>query len=144
MKKRYIVFLLVLICSIFTSCRHPEVYQLLHEEDQISSISIVAITFDETRKVVQTEVENIEDMEAFLRDFREVDCFTYYGDPIGAATEGEDTIVIKILYENGAYELINWDGQAEYTSKRGFQLYSGFSVFDEVQFDALISKYLPD
>ena len=36
---------------------------------------------------------------------------------------------------------INWNGQAEYLIKRGFKYYTGFSVFDEDQFQALIDKY---
>lgn len=50
--------------------------------------------------------------------------------------------VIKIEYKNGAYELINWNGQSEYRVDRGFKWYAGFYVFDENEFQRLIEVLL--
>ena len=142
MKKLYIIFYLILICLFFSSCRHQETYRLLNEENQISTISIISISFDESGDVIQTELQEIKDKDAFLKDFRKVDCYTYYGDPKGVTEEGVNANAIKILYENDEYELINWKGQANYTSQRGFCFYKGYSVFDETQFESLVSEYL--
>ena len=142
MRKIYMIIILMLTSVILSSCRHKETFQLLNEEVEISAISIVEISFDEEGEVIQTELNTIEDIDAFLDDFREVDCYTYFGDPTGITVEGVEANVIKILYENDEYELINWNGQADYTLKRGFRFYRGFSVFDETQFNSLISEYL--
>jgi hypothetical protein len=94
--------------------------------------------------VIQTELEKIVDTEAFLDDFINMNCFTYYGDPTGVTPEGVGDTVIKILYTNNEYELINWTGQSKYTVERGFRYYEGFCVFDEQQFESLIARYLND
>ena len=92
--------------------------------------------------MIEEKVQQVEDQKAFIADFRDVNCFTYYGDPTGVTPEGVEDTVIKILYKNDEYELINWKGQAEYTSEKGFRYYAGYSVFDEQAFEALIEEYL--
>lgn len=141
-KKTYIIFLLILFCAVLGSCKHRETYRFLNSENQISDISIVSITFDTIGDVIQTEVQRIEDKDAFLDNFRRIHCYTYYGDPTGVTEEGVEATVIKVLYKNGEYELINWSGQAEYTSENGFNFYRGYSVFDKTEFDLLMDKYL--
>lgn len=77
-----------------------------------------------------------------MRDFREVDCYTYYGDPIGIFAEDTGANVIRITYLNEDYELIYWNGQAEYTAAGGLRNHVGYSVFDEHQFESLTEKYM--
>ena len=50
----------------------------------------------------------------------------------------------KRTRENYEYELINFNGQSEYTHERGFSYYAGFNQFDMEQFKSLIKKYLSD
>ena len=128
-------------CSVLAACRVRENYAFLDSVDEISEISIVSISFDENNEVVQTKIRKIEDTEAFLNDFKAVDCYTYFGDPTGVVVKGKEDTVIKVSYQNGEYELINWRGQAEDTLEKDFSFYAGFSVFDEEQFEALIEKY---
>lgn len=74
---------------------------------------------------------------AFLCDFREMNCYWVWNDPMGVQL-GEK--VIKILYADGDYELIGVNGQAK--CKNGRYLWDeGLSCFDENQFNALIAKY---
>lgn len=144
MKKCLMILFVVIMCIHFGSCRHEETYRFLNSTDEISKISLVAISFDENEKVIQTEIQKISDTVAFLDDFRDVNCYTYYGDPTGVTEEGVEDTVIKISYANDEYELINWMGQAVYTQERGFIYYAGYSVFDKDQFNALISDYLTE
>ena len=87
------------------------------------------------------ELVKIENVNTFLEAFREVDCYTYLGDPVGIT---ENCKVFMIQYHSGAYELINWSGQAEYTLDRGFRNYVGYSIFDEDAFSALISDNISE
>lgn len=144
MKKRVITLLAAIICFLFISCRQQEMYRFLHSTDEISDISIVAISFHEDGEMVQTELKKIDDIDAFLDDFRSIPCYTFYGDPAGVTPEGIGDRGVKVSYVNGEYELINWTGQTEYTLERGLRYYAGYSVFDEEPFESLIEKYSAD
>jgi hypothetical protein len=141
MKKTLLGLFVLLICCFVSACRVKETYDFLNATDEISDISIVAISFDENDEVIQTEIRKIDNISAFLDDFKAVSCYIYFGDPTGVVSEGKEDTVIKITYQNGEYELINWKGQAEDTLEKDFNFYAGFSVFDEEQFEALITKY---
>lgn len=141
MKKKIVAPILVLICFFLYACRNQESYRFLNSTDEISEISIVTVSFSENADLIQTEIRKIQDVNLFLEEFRRVDCYSYYGDPVGIFEEGATDTVIKILYENDEYELINWRGQTEYTIERGFRFYAGYNVFDENQFKSLIKKY---
>lgn len=138
----YLLYLLILLCFLLALSKHRVTYRLLNEEEQICSISIVSIRFDEVGNMNQTEIQKIEDTDAFLDDFRKVDCYINFGDPTGVTEERAGAIVIKVLYENGEYELINWNGQAEYTLKWGFKFHKGFNFFEQKQFETLMNQYL--
>ena len=142
MKKVVFILEIIVMLFCFVSCRYIKTYSLLNPIDEIESISIVIISFNEQSDIVQTEVRKIEDIQVFLNKFSNIDCYTFYGDPRGLTNEGEEDTVIKVCYKNGEYEMINWSGQAKYTKKRGFRFYAGYSVFDEDQFEALLSEYL--
>lgn len=139
--KKTVILIVCLIC-LLSSCRHRETYPFLNSIDEILNISIVGISFNENGEMTQTEIEKIVNTDVFLDDFRDINCYTYYGDPAGVTPEGVSDTVIKISYTNDEYELINWTGQAEYTTEKGFRYYAGYSVFDEKQFESLIAKYL--
>lgn len=143
MKKISILF--VLICITFcVSCRHREVYNFLNSFDKISSISIVRVSFDTNDELREEELLKVENAHTFIKDFETIDCYKYFGDPRGLLNGVDNDEVIKIDYQNGEYELINWFGQSEYTISRGFSYYAGYSVFDEEQFNSLIDEYLDE
>ncbi len=142
MKKVIVTLEIILILFCFASCRQAKTYSLLNPGDEIDSISIVTVSFNDDSDIVQTEMKKVEDVQVFLNEFSNIDCYTFYGDPRGLTNEGEEDTVIKICYKNGEYEMINWSGQANYTIKRGFRFYAGYSVFNEEQFELLLSKYL--
>lgn len=142
MKKVIVTLEIILTLFCFASCRQAKTYSLLNPGDEIDSISIVTVSFNDDSDIVQTEMKKVEDVQVFLNEFSNIDCYTFYGDPRGLTNEGEEDTVIKICYKNGEYEMINWSGQANYTIKRGFRFYAGYSVFNEEQFELLLSEYI--
>ena len=140
MKKITICVVFLLLCSMISSCRVKEEYKLLNSFNEISDISITEISF-ENNEIIQTQITSIDDISGFMDDFKKVKCYTYFGDPLGVTQEGVSATVIKIIYENEEYELVNWSGQSECTDEYGFSYYAGFNVFDEKQFEELILKY---
>ena len=125
MKKVLPIFIIALIATLFTSCNHRVKYDLLNPVEDISEISIVALTFDAEGAIEQTVVQEIENTGDFINDFRKLHCYMNYGGPMGATPEGVEDTVIRISYENEEYELINWTGQTKYTLERDFRYYAG-------------------
>ena len=144
MKNRLLILLAVFLTTSLAGCRIrvPETYQLLHPENEIAHVYIVNAYIDDANELVQTERCEINDIVGFLNDFRKVPCYVYFGDPVGPIRSGEATDIIKIVYENGDYELIDYNGQAEYTQTRGYDHYTGFSIFDKEKCYSLVSDYL--
>lgn len=144
MKKTLLLFVVVISVLFMPSCRHREAYDFMNSTDSIERISIVELTINMDGGLTETELQAIVDINAFLEDFGSVNCYTYFGDPVGITPGEKGVSVIKITYDNGEYELIDWKGQAEFNPEKGFKNYVGFCVFDEEQFEALITKYSAD
>ena len=142
--KKVLSILIIAISIVFTSCKQTEVYSFLKPTDEVFEIAIVALSFDNAENLIETEIKKIEDISAFLEDFKKLDCYACWGDPAGVTPEGVEDTVIKISYANGEYELINWNGQSEFTSEKGFKYYAGYSIFDEQQFESLIESACAD
>lgn len=117
----------------------------MHSTDDISAVYIVTISFDEEDELMETELTEIEDIGEFLKDFRSLDCYEWFGDPRDPMVDFNEDVVIKTCYDNGDYELINWCGQAEYiASENDLDYYAGFNVFDEEPFELFLADYLED
>ena len=144
MKKIFTLLFSAVIIISLTSCRHPKTYQLLESTETISEISIVHLSFDENSKLIENELSVIDDRQEFINSFRKIDCYVFFGDPLGVTPTGVEAKVIKIAYESGEYELINWQGQAKYTADGGFRYYAGYSVFGQEQFERLINHYITE
>lgn len=138
--KKLLCLFIVLIVVFAGGCSIKAAYKFLQSPTEISVIEIVKVSRDEsTGEIEQTTVSTIDDMETFLKDFSQVDCyFYYYANPTGIE---DNALVIKIIYQDGEYELIDANGQSEYTDERGFHYYSGHHSFNEGEFENLISKY---
>lgn len=134
---RIFVLMLMLCCA---GCKKKDKYEFLQDISEIKSIEIVEIGVLEknTEEISMSVLSVIEEKDAFLTEFLEINCFSLFGDPQGV---GEYSEVIKITYNDDEYELIDVGGQAEYTHERKFKNYVGYRYFDEIQFEALISKY---
>ena len=140
--KKILLIIFIVFSRLLVSCRYPETYSFLNSTDEIKKITIVQLSFDNEGSLIETEIQKIEDINTFLEDFKKISCYKYFGDPTSATPEGVEDTVIKILYENDDYELINWNGQSKYSSENGFNYYAGYIVFDEQQFESLIGKFL--
>lgn len=138
MKKVFLgIFVLLFLLS---SCRVQTEYDFLLPNDEIVEISVVTL-HHEDGEVIETEVKKVEDTAAFLEEFKKIGCYVYFGDPTGVTPDETDGTVIKILYQNGEYELINYCGQARYLEERGLVYYAGYYAFDREAFEALIKTY---
>ena len=114
-------FITLLLCLV--SCGNKSTYKFMYSDDEISTISLVNVSVGD--KVEQKKLTDINNIHGFLKDFRNVSCYTWWGDPIGLT---EDCCVIRIDYQNGDYELIYWNGKAEYQQDRGFRNYRGYYI----------------
>ena len=143
MKKILLVVIVVVLSLLLVSCGpFLHKYRLLSSESEISEISIVTAYFDDNNEFMQSEIITINDIDEFMKDFRKVSAtYVILGDPRGLFPTDEEGTIIRITYNNGEYELINWYGQSRYTIESGFRYYNGDWFFDEEQFNNLIDKY---
>lgn len=140
----FLVFILMILTGVLSLCSGKKAYEFMNDESEISTIEIVKLCeYDQEKGEYQEQlISTVEDHEAFLSDFKKVDCYNHWMDPSGVF---EDDIVIKIYYENGEYELIHYSGQGEYRhledGRSFFAEYAGYRYFDEEQFNQLIEEY---
>ncbi len=143
MKKRCAFILMLLLMLLLTSCRVKGKYPFLHSTDDIKEISIVEVSDGGMSGLSENELKIIENNSEFLDDFQKLNCYINLGEPVGAIAYGKESdIVIKILYDQGEYEYINWCGQSRYTDFYEFKYYMGRRFFEEDQFEEFIDKVL--
>lgn len=138
--KRTILFLLSIFVStvIMVSCSFSHNYTYLHSEEMIVGIELVQFEIDNSDYTTFPSQKNIEDVDGFLSDFNRLDFYKSSLGPVGIV---ENSLVIKIVYENGDFELVHYNGQAKYTYELGSSNYCGRGTFEKEQFNALIEKY---
>lgn len=139
-----IISLIVILFLLFTltSCRIKTSYTYMQDSQNISEAYIVSLYVDEEYHICTTTIKQIEDIDTFLQDFDDLDCYKYYGDPKGFGEHNINDLVIKLVYSNGDYELIDWNGIAKYTtSDDRLRNYRGYRVFDEIPFKDFVQKY---
>ena len=136
-KRAFMCTMLSILVLLFCGCLTGREYYFLQEKSNISSIQIVSLdeSKDENGAPVQTLLYEIKDIERFLSDFCAMDCQS-----VSPPSEPISTILIKIIYSDGEYELIDYYGQSNFRDGY-FYTYSGYYCFDQEQFDALILKY---
>lgn len=143
--KKIFALLVALICLCLISCNVQVRYSFMHSTNDISAVYVVTISFDEEDELTETELAEIEDIGEFLKDFRSLDCYEWFGDPCGPTEDYKEDTVVKICYNNGDYELINWCGRAKYfDEEERLRYYSGYNVFDEEPFELFLADYLED
>ena len=104
---RVILFLIVW-CTVGCSVKIP--YDFLQDVLEVKSGEIV----DVTENIMDGQAEQIvictvEDSKAFMQELNELNCYLVLGDPIGI--ESKQT-AIKIIYSDGEYDLITYNGRA--------------------------------
>ena len=119
---------------------NPDVkYEFAHPEDEIEyiSISTVHITDDGYET---TEKLRIDDVDAFLADFREVSCHRKVGADTEIPESENNTDVIVVYYTNGHSEIITPTCHMSFGEER--VLFLGRFVFEKQEYDSLIYKWL--
>ena len=138
------VFIIILaLASMLASCSYPTKYSYLHDKSEISSIEIVNAYYDnESNDGVQTTLVVIDDVAKFIKELEKLGCHvTLPGDPVGVVEEG---ISVKIIYENGDYEVFRYMGRSEYTQARGYDVYCDRGSFNKNEFHSFVASYLGD
>lgn len=131
-------FIILLLIASLNGCEVKTKYKFIHDVSYISSIEIVKVSEETSQEVIeQTTISVVNDIESFIDDFMQINCYSIYSDPSGIEN---NTVVIKIIYNNDDYELIGVEGQAKYISGK-YKNYVGYQYFDENQYETLILKY---
>ena len=140
MKKVVILIFTFAIMFMGVGCEKKAEYEFLQDVSEINTIEIVKIGVSKEGEEIipMTSISIVNDKENFLREFLQINCYCNPGDPQGVV---ENAKVIKVIYNNGEFELIDVGGQSTYTLDRQYKHYAGFRYFDDNEFNELISKY---
>ncbi len=142
MRKIVICVYMICIMMVTSGCKIKTEYEFINEETRVSAIEIVLV--GEGRPYTPNEQEvltTINDINEFLSEFKELNCYKHIGDPLGI---WPDTIAIKVIYDNGEYELIAAMGQATYTLEEQYRNFNAGKYFEHEQFDQFLSNYLQE
>ena len=140
--KKFCLLIITIILFLCTGCSSN--YKFLQNTTEIKTIEIVKVEYSAEQPITFTTLSIIEDKEAFLQDFSQISCRRKSSSPFGVDS-GE--IAIKILYNNGEYELITRDAQSQclYDPNKEemyYMKYKGWFYFDKEGFSALLTKYM--
>ena len=139
-------FTVIILCFNLSGC--GILYRLLMKSNlkfsqdysEISSIQIVKLTAINENlggPPEQMVLTTISDIEQFYSELNNLPVYSV--EPRGIRY---DCTAIKIIYNDGAYDLIHCFGQSRYLSDHRWSLDIGSSSIDEEQFYNLLSKYL--
>ncbi len=132
----------VLMLGLLLGCGKKVSYDFLHSQSEISTIEIIEVgEADEQGVNEQITLCTIDDKDAFLEGFNQLDCYKHIGDPIGVKPTKR---AIKIVYNNGEYELISAGGIARYTKEKQYKNYVGYRSFDNQAFNNFLSSYIDE
>ena len=145
-KQMKILIVSLIVFSLLTalaSCSYQTDYTYLHDKSEISSIEIVNAYYDsENDEGVQVTLVVIANISKFIEEFEKLNChITVPGGPVGVVEEG---IAIKIIYENGDYEVLRYMGRSEYTQELGYDVYCDRASFDKNEFHNFVASSLGD
>ena len=143
MKKALVIIMILILVFSLSACGKGS-YVFLNDESEISTIEIVRLCeYDQENNCFKEQlISTVEHHSAFLSDFKKIDCKVIWSEPTGVY---EGDVGVKITYQNGEYEFINYYGQGKYRHLKNnlsmFDADAGFRFFDEDQFNDLIEKY---
>lgn len=126
--------------ALITGCGKQQEYSLLNDVTEISEVQIVWVGERSEGEYVpsQTVLSVVENTDSFVDELLSVDSELLYP----PASIPLDAKAVKIIYNNGDYELLTYCGQAYYRADEDFyQSCAGCEYFDKNQFNALIEKY---
>ena len=139
--KRIIHFVLSLtLVFLFCSCGLFGDQTYVCKVEDVASIQIVRLDkyVQEDYRFEYTVLSQIDDFHDFVGRLNAIKHSVNWGDP---RTMYESYVVVRIEYINGDFDLLHPDAQCFY--KNGTNNY-GYFFFDDEQFEALISDYMPE
>ncbi len=116
-------------------------YNFIDRITEISAIEIVKLGKSQYESQIpdnQTVIAKVEDTSEFLMKFAELDCFLSTQIPTRVP---DDSIVIRISYNDGSYELISANGQSK-SFLGDTYAFDGYRYFDKTQFSDFINEYI--
>ena len=129
-------------CGVLYKTFFKTEYEFLQDVSQIHAIEIGIM--EDTQTQLPTDPPSfavmhiVEDHKTFLKEFSKVDCFSRFTDPTGIRP---GSIVFRITYVNGDYEIIHSHGQSK--CEGGTYVYwYGYYYFDNNQFETFLGTYI--
>lgn len=134
-----ICFMEFLSITFFTGCQHT--YPFQQKQSEIASVEIVSLKYVSSLDSEPEEIVicNIENFHEFMSDFSEMDIKTV--SPPKRLVSFQTPTIIKITYHDGTFEQIAPMGSMV-GHPNGFQNFYGVNTFDDIEFSALIEKYV--
>lgn len=136
--KNFRVLLMILgIISNICGCKSLTGPEFYYDPNTIASVEIVLLgeSVPESLTFEETVLSKIDNVAEFLSRINTVERRPNWGEPI-CITEGD--VAVKIVYSSGEYDLLTYDAQVLY---RDGQNRTGYTIFDQAKFDALIAEY---
>ena len=142
LKKNLIVLILLFSLTLqLTSCIKGKI-EYMHDKSEISRIEIVEASYDcRDDKATQYLISPVDNIQEFLNELDKLDTTFYI---IGGFPQGIEynSLAIKILYNNGDYQLFNCHEESLYYADLDeYHIYEGTTIIDS-ELEALITKYL--
>jgi len=133
--KKIIIILCIIISIIgIFFFKKREEYVFLHDINEIQSVEIVSKNDWNNVRTLKT----LREKEDFLRDFLNMRCYEAKGKPVHVRA---NTPIIKILYNNGEYELIDYHSNIIYAYGAYNEPSRERRCFNKNEFEKLVEKY---
>ena len=119
-------------------CVFTQTTDFYYNPQEISSVEIVVFgdPIPGELGLEESLISRVAEIPAFLEKMNAIERRTNWGEPI---TIKPGDIAIKIIYLNGEYDLVTWDAQVKCRKEMN---HTGYSVFNQQKFIALINEYI--
>lgn len=129
-----------LLLILLSGCGIKKTYRYMYEKSRIVGIDIVYVGDSVDDYVFEVEkVKTVSDTASFISAFEKLSCYLIYTAPKGIQS---DSMAIKIIYDNGNYEIVGDGGAAYFIQSRGFENYHGRRYFNKDEFTSFLSSYI--
>lgn len=135
-----VLLLCIILMLLCCSCGLLGDQRYVCDVDEVESIQIVRLDkyVEGEYRYEDTVLAQISDYAEFADQLNQLEHSVNWGDPHQMDVQ---YVVIKIYYRNGDFDLIHPDAQC--FNRSGVNQY-GYFFFDDEQFHALISDYMPE
>ena len=132
------------LINLYLATASNPVYHYTHDKSRIQTIEIVETLQDsETRKYVIRTVKTIDDTKKFIEEFESIQYshkYTNYEESFYNETPKK---AIKIIYDNGDYEVLTHNIRFEEFVVIDFSTHHSYvGEFNEDEFNSLIERYM--